>query len=176
MAQPNFALMWQNFPDHAKYPTLTALFNSIGGQLVRNVGVPGFGPSGNTCAVRMSRALNYSTMPISSKEVAALKLATLKGADDMPYLFRVRELNTYLHAALGVKPQTVSAGFDSVFAKSRGIVSFKIEGWTDASGHFALWDGTQFKEPRFDDYRGLRDDPATARREPRTTSMTLWAL
>lgn len=176
MAQPDFDLMWRNFPDHVKYPTLTALFNSIGGQLVRNVGVPGFGPSGNTCAVRMSRALNYSTMPISSRQVAALKLETLKGADDMLYLFRVRELNTYLRAVLGATPQTVDKGFGTAFAGSRGIVSFTIEGWTDASGHVALWDGTQFKEPGFDDFRGLRDDPATTRREPRTMRMTLWAL
>jgi hypothetical protein len=176
MAQPNFTLMWQNFPDHARYPTLTVLFTSIGGQLARNINVPGFGPSGNTCAVRMSRALNYGTMPISSKQVAALKLATLKGGDGMLYLFRVRELNTYLRATLGVTPQTVSTNFGSAFAGLRGIVSFTIEGWSDASGHFALWDGTQFKEPAFDDYRQLKDDPATPRREPRTTRMTLWEL
>ncbi len=33
MAQPGFAMMWANFPDHKKYPTLRALHTAIGGQL-----------------------------------------------------------------------------------------------------------------------------------------------
>lgn len=176
MAQPNFDLMWKNFPDHARYPTLKVLFESIGGQLTRNVGVPGFPANGNTCAVRMSRALNYGAMPISARQIAALKLHTLKGADDLLYLFRVRELNTYLRTVLGVTPKTVTKDFGSAFARTRGIVSITVEGWSDASGHVALWDGTAFREPQYDDFRLLQDDPATARREPRTTRMTLWPL
>ncbi len=57
----------------------------------------------------------------------------------------------------------------------RGIVSFDVQGWSDASGHVALWDSTQFKEAG-DDYRHLRDNPATPLREATTTRMSLWKL
>jgi hypothetical protein len=176
MAKPDFDLMWAVYPDHMKYPSLAVLFNSIGGQLARNVSVPGFEPNGNTCAVRMSRALNYGTLPIAASQVKALKLSTLKGADDLLYLYRVREMVTYLGSALGVTPKSVSKDFASAFSGSRGIVAFTVEGWGDAGGHMALWDGSAFREPDHDDYRLLQDDPTTPKREARTTRMTLWAL
>ena len=177
MANPDFTLMWKSFPDHTLYPTLTSLFTFIGGELSKSIDVPGFGPNGNTCAVRMSRALNYGTLPISSKLVASLKLNTLTGADKMLYLFRVRELRSYLENALGVTPQIVTKGFDKAFSGKRGIVAFSVEGWSDASGHLALWDGDKFKEPDHDDFRTLKDDPSTPKiRQPKTTKMTLWAL
>lgn len=176
MAKPDFDLMWSNFPDHVKYPSLDVLFNHIGGQLSRNVGLPGFSRNGNTCAVRMSRALNYGTMPLSRKVIAALGLHTLTGDDGKLYLFRVRELNTYLSNAIGITPQTITKGFSTSFSGTRGIVAFTVEGWSDATGHIALWDGTSYKEPTFDDFRALRDNPATTRREPRTTRMTLWPI
>ena len=81
MAKPNFALMWQAFPDHTKYPTLRDLHTFIGGTLVKNIDEPGFGPHGNTCAVRMSRALNYGNLPISAKLVRSLRVSTMTGAD-----------------------------------------------------------------------------------------------
>ena len=179
MATPNFALMWTNFPDHGRYPTLTSLFKMIGGQLAKNIDVPGFGPNGNTCAVRLCRALNYGGLPISSKLLASLKLnrRTLTGADKMLYLFRVRELRTYLGRALGVTPEIVLKDFDTAFSGKRGIVAFSVEGWSNATGHLALWNGDKFKEPDHDDYRVLKDDPSTPTiREPETTKMTLWPL
>jgi hypothetical protein len=176
MAKPNFDSMWTNFPDHSKYPTLNSLFTYIGGNLVNNINVPGFGPNGNTCAVRMSRALNYGGQPVSSKLIASLQLNTLTGADKMLYLYRVRELKTYLEHALGVTSTSIQKGFDNAFANKRGIVGFTVTHWDDASGHFALWDGSNFKEPSHDDYRSLKDNPATPKHEPQTTRMTLWAL
>ncbi len=93
MAQPNFKMMWQAYPDHEKYPTLRQLHTFIGGKLKANIDVPGFdGELGNTCAVRMSRALNYGNMEISSKLVKSLKLETLVGEDGKQYIFRVLEM------------------------------------------------------------------------------------
>jgi Type VI secretion system (T6SS), amidase effector protein 4 len=175
MAKPDFDLMWRNFPDHSKYPNLETLHKFIGGQLANNINVPGFGPNGNTCAVRMSRALNYGALPISAKLIASLGLHTIKGADSKPYLFRVRELKTYLRNAIGVRPTSATKNFDTAFSGTRGIVAFDVTGWSDASGHVALWDGSAFVETH-DDYRGLKDDPATPQKEARTVKMTLWAL
>ncbi len=176
MAKPDFDLMWKNFPDHTLYPTLKSLFSYIGGTLVKNIDVPGFGPNGNTCAVRISRALNYGVMPISYKLIKSLDLHTMTGGDRMLYLFRVREMRVYLANALGVRPTTVTKDFDKAFAGSRGLVAFDVSGWSDASGHVALWNGTTFKEPDHDDFRGRRDDPKTPQHEPQVESMMLWPL
>lgn len=175
MAQPSFQMMWDAFPDHVQYPTLKDLHTFVGGQLARNIDVPGFGPKGNTCAVRVSRALNYAAMPLSHKTIKAHKLNPLLGGDKKLYLFRVREMKTYLAHALGVTPVRVQKDFASAFAGRRGIVSFDIQGWSDASGHIALWDGSSFREPAFDDYRNLQDDPATTKVEA-VTAMRLWPL
>lgn len=176
MAQPNFDMMWTSFPDHLKYPTLRDLHTFIGGTLVKNIDAPGFGEKGNTCAARMSRALNYGNLPISGKLVKSLGLNTMTGGDGKLYIFRVKELKTYLAAALGVTPVKVMSGFDAAFQGKRGIIAFDVVGWSDASGHVALWNGTGFRENDHDDYRGLQDDPSTTRVEATTKGMTLWPL
>lgn len=123
----------------------------------------------------MSRALNYGNMPISAKLTKSLKIETMMGADGMPYIFRVRDMKTYLASALGVTPVKVIKDFDKAFAGQQGIVSFDVTGWSDASGHVALWDGSAFREPH-DDYRNLKDNPATSQIEATTIGMTLWAI
>ena len=175
MAQPSFKLMWQAFPDHTAYPTLRDLHTYVGGTLVKNIDGDGFGPNGNTCAVRMSRALNYGNMPVSRALVRSLKIETMTGADKLLYMFRVRDLKKYLKSALGVTPSKVVKDFGTAFAGKRGIVAFDVTGWSDASGHVALWDGSAFRE-QHDDFRGMADNPKTTVREPATTSMTLWEI
>ncbi len=175
MAKPSFELMWSSFPDHIKYPTLRELHNHIGGALAKNIDVPGFGPTGNTCAVRMSRALNYGNLPISPKLVKQLKMSAMTGEDGKLYIFRVRDMKTYLAKALAVHPVKVTKDFGQAFLGKSGIVSFDVVGWSDASGHLALWNGTEFRES-VDDYRGLKDDPATPLIEPATQAMTLWEI
>lgn len=176
MAKPDFALMWSNFPDHVKYPTLDTLFSFIGGTLTKNIHEPGFGPNGNTCAVRISRALNYGALPISRKLVRSLEVSTMTGADKHLYMFRVRDMKKYLRNVLGVTPKSVSKDFGTAFGGERGIVAYDVEGWSDASGHVALWDGTNFREPSHDDFRFRKDDPTTKVREATTTKMILWRL
>ena len=148
----------------------------IGGQLTANINSRGFGPNGNTCAVRMSRAMNYGNMPISAKLAHKLGLTTLTGADGHPYIFRVRELRTYLAAAIGTTPRRVTTEFNQAFIGHRGIILFEVEGWGSAGGHATLWDGHHFKEESHDDYRTLRDNPATAQNEGTTVGMILWHI
>ena len=50
----------------------------------------------NTCAVRMSRGLNYSKLPVPA---AFSGMHTVKGADGKHYAFRVRELRLWLPKA-----------------------------------------------------------------------------
>ena len=151
MSKPSFSMMWGSFPDHVKYPNLRDLHTYIGGTLTKNIDVPGFGETGNTCAVRMSRALNYGNLPVSAKLVKSLGISTMSGGDGKLYIFRVRELKTYLKSALAVTPVKITKNFSGAFAKKQGIVAFDVNGWSDASGHVALWNGTSFLEPDHDD-------------------------
>ncbi|GJE61676.1 T6SS effector amidase Tae4 family protein [Methylobacterium trifolii] len=176
MAKPSFDWMWTYFPDHGKYPTLKDLFGWLGGGLKRNIDEPGFGPAGNTCAARMSRALNYANHPITAKQIKQLSLNALLGDDKKHYLFRVRELRTYLTHTIGVTPKTVKKDFQTAFAGERGIVAFRVAGWQSASGHIALWDGSSFRENDHDDYRAQQDDPSTAENEGTVEEMVLWPL
>jgi hypothetical protein len=175
MAKPSFELMWLNFPDHKKYPTLRDLHMHIGGALAKNITSVGFGPNGNTCAVRLSRALNYGNMPISGKLTKSLGITTLTGGDGKLYIFRVSDMKKYLSNALGVSPLRITSGFDKAFAARRGFVSFDVVGWNNASGHVALWDGLDFREAH-DDYRFLKDDPSTPQKEAAVQAMTLWEI
>jgi hypothetical protein len=76
-------------------------------------------------------------------------LNTVRGADKNRYAYRVSEFRRYLRAVLG--PPTVSQGVDPVtgevdpapFAGKQGIIMFEVHGWSGATGHFDLWDGTQ---------------------------------
>jgi hypothetical protein len=82
----------------------------------------------------------------------------------------------YLANALGTTPQRVRKDFGTAFAGRRGIVAFKVDGWQTATGHIALWNGTQFREDDHDDYRQQRDDPTTVQNEGTTVEMLLWPL
>lgn len=172
MAKASLTMMWDAFPDHTKYPTLRSVHTYIGGALKKNIDVPGFeGDNGNTCAVRMSRALNYGNFPLSTKLIHTLKLNSISGEDKLNYLFRVRELKIYLASALGTTPVKITKNFASAFHKQKGIVAFDVAGWSNASGHVALWDGTSFLEPDHDDCR--KD---TVLHGAKLMAMTLWPL
>jgi hypothetical protein len=176
MTRPAFEALWKRFPDHRAFPNLEALFRHVGGELERNINVPGFGPDGNTCAVRMSLALNHGGTPIDARVVKLLGLNVLIGADGHRYLFRVRELRRYLANVLGAAAADRRPPYGDAFKGKRGIMAIEVHGWGDASGHVALWNGTTFREPAYDDYLGLADNPRTRLVEPSTTSAHLWKL
>lgn len=96
----------------------------------------------NTCAIRMSRALNYGGLPIPRGE----GLSVISGADKLWYAYRVKELSRWLRKQLG-KPDfavTLSQGSqtapDAIIGKS-GILVIEAN-WSDATGHFTLWHET----------------------------------
>jgi hypothetical protein len=173
MSQPNFDLMWKNFPDHVQWKTMGELYRHIGGDLTGAISWEGFGENGNTCATRMSRALNYGGLPIELKLLKSSKLNWLKGGDNKYYIYRVRELKIYLKAALGAPSLDKKAPFGDVIAGKKGIVAMDVRGWGNASGHVALWDGVEFKEPKHDDYI-KQFAGATASSAQAVTGVSLW--
>ena len=114
------------------------------------------GEHGDTCTLRMSRALNYSGVPIPAHES---KLRTVKGADKLNYAFAVQELHAWMIHRFG-QPDIRVAGKPvsrDKFAGHKGIIIFDIkfglndDGATRALGHADLWDGKTF----FDEIYGI---------------------
>jgi len=99
----------------------------------------------NTCAIRLSRALNYSGSPLPAHFTG---MEVISGADKKHYAFRMQELKTWIASRFGPptidKPKPQTATIDrSSFAKHKGIIAFDIH-FADASGHIDLWDGATF--------------------------------
>lgn len=133
----------------------------------------------NTCSVRMSYALNRSGLTLGA---APSQGGHLVGADGYRYWIRVSDLKLHLskqfkgadeELALPVISPGLIDDVDALSAKfkervalakawleralsnRRGIVVFNVTGWSNASGHFTLWDGTS----RTLAYAAPHDDP-----------------
>ena len=112
----------------------------------------------NTCAGRMSYALNHSGLDLDK----APKAGSFQGKDGKNYWFRVADLKKYLKSRFkagdveySLKTLSLNVTQD-IFNKrvsevktnllekingKHGIIVFEVAGWGDASGHFTLWDG-----------------------------------
>jgi hypothetical protein len=137
----------------------------------------------NTCAVRMSYALNRSGLKLGPPPSAG---GSIQGGDGYVYWIRVSDLKPYLvkqfkgadeELRLPVIPPTLlgdmgamgalykervrlaKAWLDTTLANRKGIVVFEVSGWGDASGHFTLWNGST----RTLAYAESHDDPESNR-------------
>lgn len=156
---------WSDMKKH--YPDKTVAsddlyLHMIGGDAKRFHGHPAYA---NTCAVRMSYALNRSGLKLGT---APSKDGTWKGGDGYNYWIRVADIKSELisrfrgfdeELVLKLIPQSMTndnEGMSRIFrervkqaqefldqklAGRSGIVVFETRGWGDATGHFTLWDG-----------------------------------
>jgi hypothetical protein len=172
MTKPDFHKLWLEFPDHTRYPTLENLYTALGGAAKKNIHLPGFGPNGNTCASRMSVAINKAGAPIDTALVNTIGAHTLGTADGSRIIFRVAELRKYLFQLLGKPAIGTTSPYDATFRGRKGIIAFSVN-WHDASGHIALWNGEAYREPGHDDYSTYvnPDYPSI-----RTTLSELWEI
>lgn len=100
----------------------------------------------NSCAIRMSRALNYSGKKLGN---APSRGGNIVGDDGYNYWIRVRDLQKYLVDNLP-KPNVDKAGAIDIvneFKNKSGIIVFDVSGWGNATGHFTLWDGSHLIYP-----------------------------
>lgn len=142
MAKPNFKLMWAGFPTRLEYRDLEALFTHLGGAAAKNIHADGFGPKGNTCAVRMSMALQAGGVMISG----GAGIRTLGTASGKRIIYGVADMRRFLERELGKPERDVTLPFDSDFAKRKGIISFGVTGWGNATGHIALIDEGVYRD------------------------------
>jgi len=131
---PSFALLAANYPTDPDSPKV---IQQLGGELNQSW----VGP--NSCVMRMSKAFNYAgkdhEIPKSPKG-----LLTVKGGDGKNYAIRVIEFIDYLHTHYR-NPDMVKTGsaMKPESFTDKGIIAWLIDGWSDARGHFTLWDGSQ---------------------------------
>jgi len=135
MGLPSLTSMW------AVYPTGTSasVKSKIGGGA-------GMGWVTNTCVIRISYCFNKCGEPIPNGQPG---LSTTYGADGKRYAFRVTEFKTYLENRY--KPADVSGGGRDAVSGQQGIIMFDVEGWSDATGHFDLWNGSECRGAEYFD-------------------------
>ncbi len=143
--QLSYGTLAANYPGHGTYPTdpnsPNSIWSLIGGHVEMNARDV-HGNANNSCAVRMSYALNKSGLSIPKGRGA------VSGADGKQYFLRVADLQKFLTRALG-QPQRLAGGSFRGPSGSSGILSFNIP-FKDATGHFTLWNGRSVidaKEP-----------------------------
>lgn len=59
------------------------------------------------------------------------------------YIYRVKILIKYLTETYGPPQAMTPAQYRKVLSDRTGIVVFEVSGWSDASGHADLWDGSK---------------------------------
>jgi hypothetical protein len=167
MPKPLWSDFNREYPDYVSFDS-AAVKRAIGGE-VNEAWIT------NTCAVRMSRGLNYSKLPVPATFSG---LHTAKGGDGKRYGFRVREMRLWLPtaSALGAPDLDIHKAQGDAFDKAtikdmKGIIAFDIH-FSDATGHLDRWYGQQFSHES-----GHSTDFGDAGRYwALATRITLWAL
>lgn len=117
----------------ATYPKGSAedVFKLIGGKVQAN-------NFANSCAIRVSRSLNYSGHNIKYIPPNL----TVSGRDGKWYIYRVKEMIKYLKTHFG-EPDivVVNKPYQAKLKGKKGIIVFEVDAWDDASGHATLWGG-----------------------------------
>jgi Type VI secretion system (T6SS), amidase effector protein 4 len=134
-ALPSFSVLQANYPTD---PDSDNVIRQLGGELTQSW----VGP--NSCVMRMSKAFNYAGKTHQIPE-SREGLLTVKGGDGRNYAIRVIEFIHYLHTQYCIPDlvKTGSAMKPESFSGKKGIIAWLIDGWSDARGHFTLWDGSQ---------------------------------
>ena len=122
------------------------VFTDIGGKVKLNYDI---GVFSNACATRVSKALNFSLV---GHEIPFFKTKDSDGNDVVQvssggkklwYIYRVKALIEYLKKNYG-NPKIVDKGkYKQSLKGKKGIIIFEIKGWSDATGHADLWDGSK---------------------------------
>jgi hypothetical protein len=129
---PSFRRLWNNYPTESSERVKEMIGGRVNATWITN-----------TCTIRLSRAFNYAGDPIR-RGVAGLN--AVSGSDRKWYAFRVREMEAYLlheYGAPQVQAQSTNEQeLRGAVRGKRGIIQFKVRGWSDATGHLDLWNGT----------------------------------
>lgn len=116
----------------AAYPqglSVAQIANLIGGKVGDNLRNPDMPEYKDTCAIRVSRSLNYGGAPIGKTTIARFNY----GSDKRRYVYSVSDLRKYLTATYGPPTVVLDESPSAVkLAFRRGIIEF----W---NYHMDLW-------------------------------------
>jgi hypothetical protein len=141
----------------ASYPTTGSpkqMYNIVGGDVAKayNDGEakdPTNNPYANTCALRMSVALNKSgnDLDIKINNNKGESMYTLTGGDKKEYALRKNDIKDYMKAKYGkadLITKSTDKDFDEQISKiqgQKGVIVFDVSGWGNATGHITIYDG-----------------------------------
>lgn len=134
MALPGIDALWVQYPQGTP-EDVAAL---IGGAVANNIRTA----SWETCCIRISRALNYSGVPVTGFAGMANpymtdgKVRASPGGDSKWYIFSTYDLRVYLTVRFGQPKLFKGTADEKTVAGVPGIIMF---GWR----HVDLWDGSK---------------------------------
>lgn len=165
--RPRFSALWASYPEGSAED----VYKLIGGVVYehylegKKTNSPGYR---NSCALRMSRAFNYSGFEVPKGTQPEGTMYRLKGEDGKAYFLQKEHLAKFIRSRWGKPEITVTAADKTVagehnvlnfntktysvkigllekskqkILQKRGLVIFDVRGWSDASGHVTLWNG-----------------------------------
>ncbi len=119
----------------------------IGGTVGANILNPAYKAYKDTCAIRVSRSLNYSGTPIPWAGGGIEGVRTDKGGDSKYYIYSTHDIRKYLNSAIGQAKSFEGNITKKDVAGIKGIIAF---GYL----HIDLWDGSQCAGTVKDGYFG----------------------
>ena len=150
MKLPKWDILKTNFP--AK--SAKEVFQAIGGKVLYNHQI---GVFSNACSSRISVALNASgkehELPFFRAEwpKGKVQAQVSSGADGKWYIFRVKMLIKYLTEKYDKPEEYLPEEYLQKIVGRKGIIVFEVKGWSDATGHADLWDGSACLWHGYDD-------------------------
>lgn len=127
----NYTILSSGF-SKVKNLDVKAVGDLIGGKIKQNIDA---GVFKNACAIRLSYAIHEAGGIITKADGAVSS-----GADSKWYLFRVTDMEKYVKR---ISKEKVEGTKLSDFSGKKGFIVFLNCGWSDATGHIDLFDGTQ---------------------------------
>jgi hypothetical protein len=129
-----------NLQTHYPTGTVEEVAKLVGGTVEKNLLNAAFTAYKDTCAIRVSRALNYGGDPIPyigniDNPYVKGKLRTNKGSDDKRYIYSTYDMRVYLNMRFGYGKKFKSTATAAVLASVKGIIAFGFL-------HIDNWDGT----------------------------------
>lgn len=140
--RPAFSGLWDAYAEVGSLRA-AAVYERVGGR-VADLYRENPADYANACALRMSRGFNYGGYAIPSGTIIpGRSIYRVRGSDEKAYILRVNDLIQYVKHNWGSADLTLTPSEAGKLAGRKGLIVMEVSGWSDATGHVTLWDGTR---------------------------------